>query len=295
VDLVYFVNPWHRAMLLQKLNYIFTVLDLCHRDFPEFPEVRVFGEFEVRENMYKAILPKAYLTLVDSPELKERIQYRYGLDPDRVLAMPFQPSSLFQSNGHGSNGTVSPYQLGAGYLFYPAQFWSHKGHRRLLQALMLLRKNTGDCPVCVFAGDGANLRDRLEQESVSLGLADRVRFLGFVPSDHLEPLYRNARALVMPTYFGPTNLPPLEAWTLGIPVIYPNHLRSHTGDGAIYFEADSAESLAMAISQLDKHGCHQAQVDGRARLQELAEIRKTAEIKLGRALEVFAARRALWA
>ena len=293
IDLVYFVHPSLRATLLQRLNYIFTVMDLCHRDFPEFPEVRNTGAFECREQVYRAALPKAVLILADSSELKERIVRRYGVEAERVLAMPFQPSLLLKSgdNEAAMAEAQSVYQLPEGYLFYPAQFWSHKGHIRLLEALVLLRRNQGDCPSCVFAGGDHGNRRLVEQKVVEFGLQGRVHFLGFVPSGHLAPLYRRAQALVMPTYFGPTNLPPLEAWSLDVPLLYPEHLRGHAGDAALYFDVDSAESLAGAIKKIADPICRERIVAaGRVRLKELSAERMSAEVVLVRQLDVFCGR-----
>jgi glycosyltransferase involved in cell wall biosynthesis len=293
VDLVYFVYPSLRVTLLQRLNYIFTVMDLCHRDFPEFPEVREAGVFECREQLYRAALPKAVLILADSIELKERIVRRYGIDGERVLAMPFQPSALLKSGDNLAAVAEAEtiYQLPEGYLFYPAQFWSHKGHIRLLEALVLLRRKEGDCPRCVFTGsDHGNLRF-VEQKVEEFGLQDRVHFLGLVPSHHLAPLYRRARALVMPTYFGSTNLPPLEAWSLDVPLLYPEHLRGQAGDAALYFNVDSAESLAAAIEKSADPICRERIISaGRARLKELAAERTSAELVLIRQLDLFCGR-----
>ena len=58
------------------------------------------------------------------------------------------------------------------------------------------------------------------------GLTDQISIIGFVDSAELAALYRGAAALVMPTYFGPTNLPPLEAWAVGTPVIYPEAFKA---------------------------------------------------------------------
>ena len=38
-------------------------------------------------------------------------------------------------------------------------------------------------------------------------LENQVRFAGFVSSEEINYLYSQAFALVMPTYFGPTNIP----------------------------------------------------------------------------------------
>jgi hypothetical protein len=53
-DLVYFLTPSARAKTLQRLNYVATVWDLCHRDAPEFPEIREYEQFRIREHLYRA-------------------------------------------------------------------------------------------------------------------------------------------------------------------------------------------------------------------------------------------------
>ena len=46
IDLVYFISPSRFALDLEKINFIFTIWDLCHRDHFEFPEVKLKGEYE---------------------------------------------------------------------------------------------------------------------------------------------------------------------------------------------------------------------------------------------------------
>ena len=54
----------------------------------------------------------------------------------------------------------------------------------------------------------------------------------------------------MPTYFGPTNIPPLDAWDNELPVIYSNHLSEQTWDAAIYVDPNSSEDLADQIEKM---------------------------------------------
>jgi glycosyltransferase involved in cell wall biosynthesis len=42
---------------------------------------------------------------------------------------------------------------------------------------------------------------------------------GYVPNEDMVPLYAAARRLVFLTFFGPTNIPILEAWAHGCPVL----------------------------------------------------------------------------
>jgi hypothetical protein len=49
VDLIYFVAQSDYINYAKSINYVFTLFDLCHRDCPEFPEVRNNKIFEVCE------------------------------------------------------------------------------------------------------------------------------------------------------------------------------------------------------------------------------------------------------
>jgi glycosyltransferase involved in cell wall biosynthesis len=56
----------------------------------------------------------------------------------------------------------------------------------------------------------------------------------------------------MPTFFGPTNLPPLESWHYGRPVITSDipGLREQTGDAGLLVDPHSPAALADAMLRL---------------------------------------------
>ena len=77
IDLVYFLSPSSWSNYLEKLNYIITVWDLCHRDMPEFPEVYENRVFERREVGFNRSLTRAIAVIVDSKLGKDNIIRRY--------------------------------------------------------------------------------------------------------------------------------------------------------------------------------------------------------------------------
>lgn len=251
VDLVYFLHPSELAGRLRRHNILTTVWDLCHRDFPEFPEVRAGGEFESREAILRSHVTRAVGVVVDSDVSARRMALSYGVDEDRIIVSPFEPSAALTSPEARPMGDVlSRYALTAGYLLYPAQFWPHKNHIRLVDAIAL-RRSTGQEDRVVFAGaDKGHLRAVIAQAE-RRGVVDLLTVTGYVDDLDLRGLYEGCRAVVMPTYFGPTNLPPLEAWTLDRPLIYSGHLAEQVGDAALLFDADDPASLASAIARLD--------------------------------------------
>ena len=138
------------------------------------------------------------------------------------------------------------------YLLYPAQFWPHKNHINLLRALRLLVDAGFDVPVLVLVGSDKGNRTFVERCAVDLGISQKVQFLGFVGAEELVALYKHARALVYPSFSGPENLPPLEAFALGCPAIVSNYrgAEEQLGDAAVLFDPANPTAIADAIRRV---------------------------------------------
>lgn len=70
----------------------------------------------------------------------------------------------------------------------------------------------------LFAGEGP-LRPQLESEAAILGVASRVRFLGFVNQSQLPAVYTSADLLVLPSDYEPFAVVVNEAMCCGCPVV----------------------------------------------------------------------------
>ena len=294
-DLVYFVDNSSRAETLQILNYIVTVWDLCHRDHVEFPEVRKFGEFKAREWILQNILTPASIVIADSKELSEKISSRYGVDQNRIISMPHCPSPFIKElPAKDSTEILKLYQLEHGYFFYPAQFWAHKNHFRIIEAVKLLHEEGIKCRVVFVGGDQGNYT-YIDEIISDYGLGGNIKSLGFIPVEHMSALYKGCLAVVMPTFFGPTNIPPLEAWSIGKPLIYSKHLSDNVGNAAILVEPDDEISLANAMkSMLEESNSEKLVKNGFKRLEEITTMRKEAEKRLISKLIQFKKRRQCW-
>ncbi len=78
--------------------------------------------------------------------------------------------------------------------------------------------------VLVFAGEGP-LRPELESEASALGVASRVRFLGFVNQSQLPPVYTSSDLMVLPSEYDPCPVVVCEAMLCGCPVILSDQVR----------------------------------------------------------------------
>ena len=300
IDLVYFLSPSSWPIDLEKINYITTVWDLSHRDDPEFPEVRWQRKFETRENNYLEILPRATAILVDSDLARSNLVRRYGIDKERIYLMPFQGAVEILKQLRSKNiGTVdirNKYQLNVPYVFYPAQFWSHKNHIYLLEGLKYLEQDFSLHIGAIFSGGDFGNLDFIKKNVAKLGLSDRVRFTNFVANEEMLELYSQSLALVMPTYFGPTNLPPLEAFEIGIPVLYSDKdgLRDQVGDAALLMDLKNARSMARQLKNLieDKQLRQRLIEAGRKKLDYFNSFDRLAVLKS--IIENFSWKRKCW-
>lgn len=295
-DLVYFLTQSSSPTTLNRLNYITTAFDLCHRDTPEFPEVGHFSEFHARERHFKNNLSRAVVVVTVSEQVSDSISRRYGIDRNRLLSMPMGPSPFLSADISVDKSLVlKSYDLEEGYFFYPAQFWAHKNHIRILEALLLLREKGYEFKV-VFAGGDKGNRTYVERFVTHHSLGGQVRILGFVPAEHMRGLYEGCVAVTMPTYFGPDNLPPLEAWMIGKPLIYSFHLTDDVGEAAICVNPDDPGDLAEAMMACDDSRTRANLVKaGHLRLREIEQQRTESELKLRNALLQFSVRRRCWA
>lgn len=256
IDLVYFLSPTDLALALNCYNYVFTIWDLCFLDFMEFPEVYVNKEFERREKLYRLAANKAIAVITDSELNKTNITKRYSVAENRVISLPFLPPMVMNFSQQEYNRNFidikKKYKIDGKYIFYPAQFWPHKNHIYILEGLKLLKEKYKILLPAVFTGsDKGNLGFVLKRAK-ELGIGNQIHYIGFVEDKELAYLYAQALALVMPTYFGPTNIPPLEAFAMGCPVMYSDlpGLHKQVEDSVILLNLNNPDSLCQGLIRI---------------------------------------------
>lgn len=231
-----------------------TIHDLMHRYEKSFPELSEGGEYQHREYRYSNMCRWAIGILVDSQVGKEQVMESYYSRPDQVHILPFiGPKYIYHTSEQPRSfkEVQQQYDLPSKYLFYPAQFWEHKNHKGLVRAVALLKERYPDLQLVLsgsFKNGYQSTRDLVQQ----LELTDRVHFINYVPNVDMPLLYANARAMIMPTFLGPTNIPPIEAIALGCPVAVAKvyGMPEQLGNAALYFDPALPEDIAQVIGQI---------------------------------------------
>lgn len=247
VELMWFVGGLHDTL---DMPYFTTVWDLQHRTHPWFPEVSAGGRWDHREAFLAKHLQRATRVITGTKIGRKQLEQFYGVPEERVVVLPHPtPAFALNAGAKPSSPTTGAHRA---YFYYPAQFWAHKNHANLLRGYALLRAARPDAPDLILSGSDKGTRSHIEWLAGELGVKGHVQFLGFAPLEDVIALYRNAQALVYASFSGPENLPPLEAFALGCPVVaseFPG-AREQLEDAALFFEPANPKSIGDALSMM---------------------------------------------
>ncbi len=244
------------------IPYIIAIHDLMHLQHPEFPENSQNDELQWREYIFRNGSRYATFILADSETGKEDILHfygPYGVTANQVKVLPFLPASYLPAEipQDQIDEVKKKHNLPQRYLFYPAQFWPHKNHSRIYSALGNLKEQLNlEIPLVLCGSFAGQLRKETYEELIKLaeqrGISNQIIYVGYLPEADMGAVYAGSAALVMPTFHGPTNIPVLEAWIYGCPVITSNvrGIRDQAGDAAVLVDPGSVDEIAEGIRKL---------------------------------------------
>ncbi|MDR6304572.1 glycosyltransferase involved in cell wall biosynthesis [Nitrobacter vulgaris] len=147
-------------------------------------------------------------------------------------------------------GILDQYKLPRSFFYLPNQFWRHKNHQVVIDALAILASRGLDV---VVAASGSKDDPRepdyfesLERQVYARALTRNFRYLGMIPMPHVYALLRVCTAMLNPSRFEGWSTTVEEAKSFGVPMILSDlkvH-REQTSGTACYFETDDPLKLA---------------------------------------------------
>jgi glycosyltransferase involved in cell wall biosynthesis len=267
------LSPWWGEAPRYNIPYGTLVWDLAHRNWPCFPEVGANSVWRSRQEHFALLVGRASITYTGTKRGQRELESYFQASPERIKILP-HPTPSFAVVAAARPATpdvLRRLDIKKDYLFYPAQFWAHKNHIVILEACKLVRDQTGWDLGIVFTGTDKGNRGYVRAYARRLGLENICKFLDFVSQSELIELYRGALCLTYATFFGPDNLPPLEAFALGCPVVasaVPGS-EEQLGDAALLFAPQDEQELARHILTLrDPDVRAQLTAKGRERTRE---------------------------
>jgi alpha-1,3-rhamnosyl/mannosyltransferase len=240
-------------VLLASNSYLMTVASI-----PTVPVVFDLFGFDRRHGLpasalaERATLPLAVaraagficISEATRAELEERFPRTHG----RTAAIPLgAPRAFFEARAAGvadRYGIDGPFVLAVGTLE------PRKNLARLVRAFASLPESVRDGATLALAGGRGWSGEELD--ALTLGHADVVRVLGFVPEDDLPALYAEATLFAYPSLEEGFGLPVVEAMAAGTPVLtsHRSALREVAEGAALLVDPTDTSAIAEALGRL---------------------------------------------
>ncbi|MBV5349676.1 glycosyltransferase [bacterium] len=191
--------------------------------------------------------------MLSSEDARQDCERFYPSTRGRTHVVRFAVPTTIAIDVGAARKVADDYGLPEVFFFLPNQFWKHKNHECVIQALNLL-KVKGHEVVIAVSGKQTDTRDpehfpRLQHLVELYSLEKNFRLLGLIPYEHITSLMKTCAALINPSTFEGWSTTVEEAKAMGTPMILSS-LRVHQEQcqDAIFFDSASPEKLADILS-----------------------------------------------
>lgn len=219
------------------------------------PECFSRQELKKRGRAFMRLCRECDRILVSSEDAKKDLTVFCPAALDRVRVLHFVPRMPPPEELPDLETLQRTYGFEGAYFHLPNQFWKHKNHAVVIEALRMLRES-GDTALVLATGLIRDYRDPGYSDALmsrvrDAGLENDFRVLGVVPFMDMLGLMRFSRALINPSLFEGWSTTVEEARRLGVPGLLsdlPVH-REQAIPGARYFPPGDPVALAAAMRE----------------------------------------------
>ena len=218
---------------------VVTIHDLAFLTYPEFFTPRGVSFF-----MRGLELAGRDADLILCPSAATRDHCaRQGLPADKLRVVPLGVETM-RATPDEVRRVRERYALHRGYVMWTGTIEPRKNLRRLIEAFA---RADVDADLVIVGPEGWNQ----DLRELSSPIEDRVRPLGYVPHDHLGPLYAGARVFCFPSLMEGFGFPVLEAMAQGTPVVTSEGTSTEevAGDAAALVDPRDVDAIKSAIER----------------------------------------------
>jgi len=225
--------------------------DFQHVHLPEFFSRE---EIQLRETQYRELCIRCDKVIVSSECARADFQKFSPEHAHKAELLRFVASPAPLARAASLETLQRLYAFEGPYFLLPNQFWAHKNHRVVLDALRILKQRRQ--PFLVLAtGSCQDHRNpsfypSLMRIAAELDVLDSFRVLGQIPFDHLVGLMRHAVAFINPSRFEGWSTSVEEAKSMGKQIVLSDisvH-REQAPQHGFFFPPEDPEALAEAMT-----------------------------------------------
>lgn len=219
------------------------------------PDLFTPAELEQRDTLFARIASNATRVVLSSETARRDFEKFYPHAAKKARVLPFVaqvPADVFDTD---PRWVCETYHLPERFIYLPNQFWQHKNHKVVIQALVQLQATRPEITV-VCTGNTNDDRaplyfGKLLAEIAQAGVRDQLLLLGWVPYADLFQLMRQSLVVLQPSLFEGWSTTVEETKSLGKPLLIsdlPIH-REQAAPRALYFDPHDPNALAELLTR----------------------------------------------
>ena len=208
----------------------------------------------IRKVFYMRAVQKSAAVFTVSEFSAERIRHHLKCRKPLVVTYNAVPAWFCEEDSSASDNTAmseDAFSDASDSVLFVGNIKKHKGLSVLVDAFVAARER-GLPLKLLLVGNKDNFRtgDTEVFEKIERAPAGSVRFTGKISDSQLKTLYKTARFLVQPSFYEGFGMPPLEAMSLGCPVIMsdiPVFKEIYRDFPVTFFACGDADDLAKKM------------------------------------------------
>jgi glycosyltransferase involved in cell wall biosynthesis len=209
-----------------------------------------------RSQMKRTLSRVDYVTTVSDFTRRELIRY-FSFPEDRIRTIKngfsFQTVRKQQPSPKLIN-FFRKHNLPSCYVIFIGGLDPRKNITRLIEAFALCRKKMGEFPDLMIVGISPQqwYRSGPARKAYELGVISNICNVGIVDNEILAVLTQNATALCYPSLYEGFGFPPLQAMSLGVPVLASNTsaIPEIVGDAACLVNCENLEEIVDGLNRI---------------------------------------------
>ncbi|WP_143885572.1 glycosyltransferase family 4 protein [Chryseobacterium binzhouense] len=241
--------PYQYIPQKKNVKLITTLHDVQELYFPEF--------FTAEQRAYRAVHYKDYIdradkVIVSYQHVKNDLVKFFAKDSNKIDVLLLKMNKLWFSK-YLNHKFTKPTSVPEKFLLYPANFWKHKNHEKLVETIKYIKEHKGISVNLVLTGDHNFDHGRYITRMIKkYQLDNQIIILGIVDELTLYNLYKTTIGVVVPTLYEAGSFPLMESILMEIPVICSSttSLPETIGNADFIFDPLSIEDMAEKILKL---------------------------------------------
>lgn len=255
-----------------EVKSIAWIPDFQHKYLPDFFSKK---ELSIRDAEYERMAACMDKVILSSETAKADFIKYYPQYKDKACVLHFAPVLDFVPL-NGVSKVQEKYGIAGKYFFLPNQYWKHKNHKVVLEALRILKED-GNFVRVVSTGNTSDYRApeyfaEIKEFIKEHELVDRYLILGMIPYADVQALAEASLGYINPSFFEGWSTTVEEAKYRGKPILLSDlkvH-REQAPEKSVFFDPNDSEELAKKMWDMWQQPMMSEDVDALKRKNEAA-------------------------